>query len=234
MRSPFPVIHVLAAFILAPVGAVLSAATPAVETFDSSPCAISAPFSYPCNIGKLSFPKDEGLHSASEWPRTLAEWHAHYAHLTAEDGSRYLLFTTFVTFDPVEQMIGGKFPHTIAALVDVTKGKTYHHRDMERLKNFAPGHAEVETAHGDYFRWKGEDKPFQYDFRVGWREPDGDISVTTALKMIKPPLAVNGIGYIKVPKGESGYYSQTRVEAKGELTIDGRTKKVSGIQWIDR
>src|ERR1041384_2825102 len=106
---------------------------------------VSAPFSYPCSIGRLSFPADEGLHSPSEWPMTLAEWHAHYAHLTAEDGSRYLLFTTFVTFDPVEQMIGGKFPHTIAALVDVTKGKTYHHRDMERLKNFAPGHADVET-----------------------------------------------------------------------------------------
>jgi len=54
------------------------------------------------------------------------------------------------------------------------------------------------------------------------------------LKMLKPPLAVNGSGYIKLPKGDSGYYSQTRVETKGELAINGVTKKVSGIQWIDR
>ena len=165
---------------------------------------------------------------------TLAEWHAHYAHLRADDGSRYLLFTTFITFDPVEDLIAGRFPHTIATLIDVTKGKSYFHRDMEHLKTFAPGHAEVETADGDYFKWKGADKPFQYDFHVAWSDSNAQISVTTDLKMLKPPLAINGSGYIKVPKGESGYYSQTRVDAKGELSINGVKKKVSGIQWIDR
>jgi predicted secreted hydrolase len=164
----------------------------------------------------------------------LAEWHAHYAHLTAEDGSRYLLFATFITYDPIEMMIGGKFPHAIMTLVDVTNRKIYHHRDLARLKTFASGHADVQTTNGDYFTWKGESKPFQYDFHVGWRDSLADISVTTALKMIKPPLAVNGSGFIKLPKGDSGYYSQTRLETKGELTLNGVTKKVSGIQWIDR
>jgi predicted secreted hydrolase len=203
------------------------------QTGGSSP-VVSAPLSYPYTNGDLSFPKDEGLHSPSEWPMTLAEWHAHYAHLTADDGSRYLLFTTFVTYDAVEPMLGGKFPHTIATLVDVTKRQTYYHRDMARLKTYASGHADVQTTNGDYFTWKGKDKPFQYDFHVAWRDADADVSVTTALKMIKPPLIVNGSGYIKLPKGDSGYYSQTRVETKGELSINGVTKKVSGIQWIDR
>src|SRR5947209_2589369 len=121
-------------------------------------------FAYPCTNGSLVFPKDEGLHSPSEWPMTLAEWHAHYAHLKAEDGSRYLLFTTFVTFDPIESMLGGKFPHSIMTLIDVNNAKTYHHQDLGRLKAFAAGHAEVETTHGDYFRWKGKSKPFEYDF----------------------------------------------------------------------
>jgi predicted secreted hydrolase len=197
-------------------------------------CSSSAPFSYPCAIGRVSFPGDEGLHSNTGGPVTLAEWHAHYAHLTADDGSRYLLFTTFITFDPIEEMIGGKFPHTIATLIDVTKGKTYHHRDMEHLKTFAAGHADVETAQGDYFKWKGAEKPFEYDFHVAWKNSDADISLSTELKMLKPPLAVNGSGYIKVPKGESGYYCQTRVRTKGELSINGEKKKVSGIQWIDR
>jgi predicted secreted hydrolase len=165
---------------------------------------------------------------------TVAEWHAHYAHLNADDGTRYLLFTTFVTYDPVEPILGGKFPHKIATLVDVTHAKTYHHRDREHLKTFASGHAEVETATGDYFRWRGEGKPFEYDFHVAFNDADTDISVTTALKMLKPPLVINGSGYIKVPKGESGYYSQTRLEAKGELNINGTKKKVSGIEWIDR
>ena len=207
---------------------------PPAAPLQTNSCALSAPFLYPCKIGQVSFPADEGLHSPSEWPMTVAEWHAHYAHLTAQDGSRYLLFTTFITYDPVEPIIGGRFPHMIATLVDVTNGKTYHHRDMEHLKTFAPGHAEVETADGDYFRWKGADKPFQYDFHVAWHETNADISATTELKMIKPPLAVNGSGYIKLPKGLSGYYSQTRVETKGELAINGVTKNVAGIEWIDR
>jgi predicted secreted hydrolase len=213
---------------------VLSSFCRAADTTNLPFCSVSPPFSYPCALGRVSFPADEGLHSNNEWPMTLAEWHAHYAHLTADDGSRYLLFTTFITFDPVEELIDGKFPHAIATLIDVTKAKTYFHRDMEHLKTFAPGHAEVETAHGDYFKWKGAEKPFQYDFHVAWKDSGADVSLTTELKMLKPPLAVNGSGYIKVPKGESGYYCQTRVETKGELTINGQKKKISGIQWIDR
>jgi predicted secreted hydrolase len=209
-------------------------AEPSDKQLEGSTDGLAGAFSYPLNIGRLSFPKDEGKHSPSQWPNTLAEWHAHYAHLTAEDGTRYLLFTTFVTFDPVEPMIGGKFPHVIATLVDVTHGKTYRHRDMGPLKTFAFGHADVQTTNGDYFRWQGEAKPFQYEFHVAWREPLEAISVTTALKMVKPPLAVNGSGYIKLPKGDSGYYCQTRLETKGELTLNGITKKVAGIHWIDR
>src|ERR1043165_7242954 len=140
------------------------------DTTNNGFCAVAPPFAYPCSIGRVAFPADEGLHSTSRWPMTLAEWHAHYAHLTAEDGSRYLLFTTFVTFDPVEGMVGGKFPHAIMTLVDVTGGKTYHHRDMKRLRVFAYNHADVRTTSGDYFKWKGEDKPFQYDFHVAWHE----------------------------------------------------------------
>jgi predicted secreted hydrolase len=220
-----------AGFILFAVAAApLHAEPPA----DSGSLGFRAAFSYPCTNGSIVFPKDEGLHSPSEWPMTLVEWHAHYAHLKADDGSRYLLFTTFVTFDPVEGIVGGKFPHSIMTLIDVNNAKTYHHRDMGRLKRFAAGHADVETTHGDYFRWKGDSKPFEYDFHAAWQDESARVSVTTELKMLKPPLAVNGTGFIKLPKGESGYYSQTRLAAKGELTVGGETKKVSGIQWIDR
>jgi predicted secreted hydrolase len=190
---------------------------------------------FPYTNGSLSFPRDEGKHSTSERPNTVAEWHAHYAHLIADDGSRYLLFTTFLTFDPIEALVGGKFPHTISTLVDVTKGKTYYRREMGRLKTFATGHAEIATTNGDYFKWAGESRPFEYDFHVGWRDAAaGDIFFTASLKMLKPPLIVNGTGFINLPKGESGYYSQTRLQTKGQLTLNGVTKKVSGIQWDDR
>ncbi len=196
--------------------------------------ANSASFTYPYHAGKLSFPRDEGKHLQSEWPMTLIEWNAHYVHLTAEDGSRYFLFTTFVTYDPIEKLLGGVFPHAISTLIDLTNGKTYHHRDMRRLKRFAEGHADAETAKGDYFKWKGKDKPFQYDFHVAWQDSQIDYCVDLALEMVKPPLVVNGTGYIQLPKGHSGYYSQTRLKATGHLTINGARKKVTGIQWVDR
>lgn len=196
--------------------------------------ARSEPLVYPYHAGKLSFPEDEGKHAVTEWPLTLIEWYAHYAHLTAEDGSRYFLFSTFITYDPIEPLLRDKFPHMISTLVDVTGAKTYHHDDMRPLATFAAGHADARSVAGDYFKWKGPNKPFQYDFHVAWRDEQLAFALTTELTMTKPPLVLNGTGYIQLPKGDSGYYSQTRVRTTGQLTVNGVTKKVAGIQWIDR
>lgn len=193
-----------------------------------------AAFRYPYQIGQLSFPTDEGKHPPLAWPVTLAEWYAHYIHLTADDGNRYFLFATFVAFDPLEKLLGGKFPHAITTLVDVDRAKTYHHRDMAPLKNFSSGHVDVQTTAGDRFLWKGDKRPFEYDLHLARRDAAIDYSLDLEMKMVKPVLAVNGSGYIKLVHGDSGYYSQTRLEDKGRLTINGVTKRVSGIQWIDR
>ncbi|OGV83553.1 MAG: hypothetical protein A3K19_19815 [Lentisphaerae bacterium RIFOXYB12_FULL_65_16] len=192
------------------------------------------PLAYPYTEGRLSFPKDEGLHLPSEDPFTVMEWFAHYAHLTAADGHRYFLFTTFVTYDPIEKELGGRFPHLIATLVDVTNRKTYHYRDLQPLAKFASGHAEAETVGGDHFRWRGADRPFQYEFGVTVREGDTTLAVALDLEMVKPPLVVNGTGYICEPKGVSGYYSQTRCRATGSITVNGVKQDVQGVQWIDR
>jgi predicted secreted hydrolase len=208
------------------------------QTTADGPAAASsaplAPLAYPYHVGQLSFPTDEGKHPASQWPITLIEWHALYAHLRCDDGSRYLLFTTFVIYDPIEPLLQGKFPHLISTLIDVNARKTYSHRSMARLKKYEQGHADMESCKGDYFRWKGMDKPFQYALRVAWKDSQIDYRADLELSTIKPPLAVNGTGYIKLPKGDSGYYSQTRLEATGDLTINGARKKVSGVQWVDR
>ncbi|HID77949.1 MAG TPA: hypothetical protein EYP56_18380 [Planctomycetaceae bacterium] len=135
----------------------------------------------------------------------------------------------------MENILQGKFPHMITALIDVAEQKTYHHHhDFAKLKRFAAGHADVESRSGDYFRWRGMEHPFQYDYHV--RRDDGEIaySVNLRLRMVKPPLVLNGTGYIALPKGISGYYSQTRLEAEGDLLINGVRKKVRGVHWVDR
>jgi len=198
------------------------------------PVAEERPLSYPYLEGQLTFPEDEGVHLPTEHPYTVMEWFANYTHFSTEAGTRYFLFSTFVTYDPIEEYLGGRFPHMIATLVDVTHGKTYHCRDKRKLAKFEAGHADAETQQGDYFRWKGRDKPFEYEYQVTVRDEQGEYSIDLDLKMVKPPLVVNGTGYIREPEGLSGYYSQTRLKASGHLTIGGTKKAVSGIHWVDR
>ena len=163
---PLPHSAVLGLVLFAAAGQCVCPHTTRGEEPTAPASSATAPFAYPYRDGELSFPKDEGKHSPAEWPFTLMEWFAHYTHLTADDGARYFLFSTFVTYDPVEEVLHGKFPHMISTFVDVTGGETYHHRDMNKLKEFAQGHASAASAAGDYFRWKGSDRPFLYDYHV--------------------------------------------------------------------
>ena len=157
-NCPHPIVAVFVAVVFVGVEPCACGETGPTEP-QSAASSGKTSLAYPYSAGKLSFPKDEGKHSLSEFPYTVTEWFAHYSHLRADDGSRYLLFSTFVTFDPIEGILGGRFPHFIAALIDVDNAKTYLHRDNIKLTRFAQGHADAATKKGDYFRWKGENAP---------------------------------------------------------------------------
>ncbi len=206
-------------------------------------------FSYPYNSGWLSFPTDEGKHRVDRWPFVLMEWFANYGHITADDGSKYSYFITYVTYDPLEDprltALGARldlpigtsfFPHKIFTLVDEQNQTIYTTGDYTKLKKFESEKADVETGTGDILRWKGRRQPFQYDLTSsGFDSYSGTTySVDLDLKMAKSPLVLNGIGYIRQPLGVSGYYSQTKVEVDGKLIINGIEKHVKGINWIDR
>src|SRR3989344_5029999 len=222
-----------------------------------------SPVSYIYEEGLLSFPEDEGKHSFLEWPFVLQEWFANYGHLTAEDGSKYSFFLTLVTYDPLEDErlvpLGDRiydasgiylpfgrsfFPHKIFTLTDERNEKVYGMVDYEKLDRFDVGHVNVETKSGDYLRWKGMDKPFEYEmYSAGYSYIENedryiDYALNLNLRMVKPPLVLDGggncIGYIRQPTGISGYYALTRLQADGTMTIDGITKKVDGILWMDR
>ncbi len=190
-------------------------------------------FTYPYQAGQLTFPQDEGRHAMADWPYPLIEWQAHYLHLTGDDGSRWFLFTTFVTFDPLEPFLGGKFPHQMGTLIDLDHGRTYAYQDLAPLAVYAAGHAEARAKPGNAFSWKGAEQPFEYDLQVAWKD-QVDVALTVSSTMVKPPLAVGGTGFVQLPKGDSGYYSQTRLAVDGELTLDGVKRHVTGVQWIDR
>jgi predicted secreted hydrolase len=55
-----------------------------------------------------------------------------------------------------------------------------------------------------------------------------------ALTAIKPAALHEGDGFIRFgPAGSSYYYSRTRLEASGELSLDGQNYAVIGIAWFD-
>ncbi len=55
-----------------------------------------------------------------------------------------------------------------------------------------------------------------------------------ALTSTKPAALHGGIGFVEFgPAGSSYYYSRTRLDASGELRLDGETYAVTGIAWFD-
>jgi predicted secreted hydrolase len=176
------------------------------------------------------------------------EWFAHYGHVVADDGSKYSWFITLVTYDPLENLylpddILDKgysqhfFPHKIFTLVDEQNQRIYTSADHRKLKKFAKGKADVESATGDIFKLKSDSTPFQYKLSAQSEDvnsPGVLYGIDVDLKMTKPPLVLDGDGYVRQPYGISGYYSMTRVETGGKIMIDGVEKRVKGITWIDR
>ncbi len=50
----------------------------------------------------------------------------------------------------------------------------------------------------------------------------------------KPPVLHQGTGLVDLGRaGETYYYSRTRLDVSGSLTIDGEERTVSGIAWMD-
>lgn len=162
------------------------------------------------------------------------EWFANYGHLTADDGSRYAYFLAFVGYDPLEPYLGTFFPHMIFSLTDEDNEKLYSYGSYVKLKNFEQWYASIETNDGDYLRWKGPGKPFQYEIYAKGRDQGVEYTLDLNLDMVKRPLVIEGDGFIRQPEGVSGYYALTRLTIDGYLTINGDKKHVSGIHWIDR
>jgi predicted secreted hydrolase len=55
-----------------------------------------------------------------------------------------------------------------------------------------------------------------------------------ALTSTKPAALHGGNGFVDFgPAGSSYYYSRTRLDASGKLTLDGETYAVTGIAWFD-
>jgi predicted secreted hydrolase len=63
---------------------------------------------------------------------------------------------------------------------------------------------------------------------------DRSFGLNLALTSTKPAALHEDDGFVDFgPAGSSYYYSRTRLDASGELTLDGETYAVTGIAWFD-
>lgn len=192
----------------------------------------------PCN---LTFPEDHGAH-----PGFRTEWWYYTGNLESAQGKRFGYQLTFFRRQITSPDREGAAPPTPsawrtdqiylahAALSDLDGG-TYH--TAEQAARAALGMA-GSWWDGDAFtvvlkNWKARITPGGHHLRA--RTPD--FSLEFELKPEKPPVLHGDSGYSRkgsAPDQASCYYSLTRLDTAGWLTLGGQKMAVTGESWMDQ
>jgi predicted secreted hydrolase len=191
----------------------------------------------PCN---LVFPVDHGSH-----PGYRTEWWYYTGNLEADSGKRYGFQLTFFRSQISAPGYAQKWPrpHSAwrtqqvyaahAALTDIA-GK--RHLQSELLARGAMAMAGVKqeaTFTLVYIRnASAEIGADRHELRMA----TDDFAYELTLKPVKPPALHGQAGYSRkgsAPERASCYYSLSRLETAGALTIDGKTIPVRGLSWMD-
>ncbi len=186
----------------------------------TSPMSLSLPATL--EGGQITLPRDEGRHS----PLPELEWWYVVYHVKGEiTGNSYSIlvthFNNFFRFFTVSN-ISEKKHYSGTTLGSLKAQKNY--LDLEQ-----------HTPYGiDVFKNKKDSSgallPYQYFMETN----HNTMHLSASLKALKPPMPAAGLGYIPVgSSGMSWYYSLTRLQVSGSLTIEGLSEPISGIAWMD-
>jgi predicted secreted hydrolase len=182
---------------------------------------------------KISFPADHYSH-----PDFKTEWWYYTGHLETESGKRYGFQVTFFRFgvrdrqkELKEQPLFTELYMAHFALSDLATKKFIFRERINR------GYGDRAGAATDRYLvwnedWKVEGDARNHSIDVKHRETQLRLSV----KSQKPPVLHGQNGLSQKGEGEgraSYYYSLTRMQTDGELTIDGKKEKVRGLTWMD-
>jgi predicted secreted hydrolase len=208
----------------------------------SRPVLAEAPSNYltitgPCN---LEFPKDHRAH-----PGYRTEWWYYTGNLRSETGDLYGFQLTFFRRQISPAGADKAWPNppsawrtqqiylAHAAVLDVA-GKRHLQAELvsrEALTMAGVLHSPPETV--VYLK--------NWSARIGsaaqvLKVDSDEFSYELTLKPAKPPVLHGKAGYSlkgSSPERASCYYSYTRLEVDGRLTIGGKTFAVSGQGWMD-
>lgn len=183
---------------------------------------------------RYAFPRDHGPH-----PTYQTEWWYYTGHLTAESGRTYGYQLTFfrrgidavaVRNNPSKWALKNMFLAHFA-ITDESQGKFVYAEKANR-----PG---VATAGANSKRFKVWNGPWSAEERDGvivLSAVASDRSILLRLKPSRDPVihGTDGVSLKGPGNGQaSHYYSMTRMETTGSLTINNRLETVTGLSWMD-
>jgi predicted secreted hydrolase len=191
---------------------------------------------------QLTFPADHDSH-----PDFKTEWWYYTGHLETESGKKYGYQVTFFRFGVRDRQTESKDPPLFTdlymahfALSDIAAKKFRFRERINRgiaSKAGGRGYGDKAGAATDRYLvwnedWKVEGDEKSHSIQVN----DRGTRLRLSLKSVKAPALHGEDGLSQKGEGEgraSYYYSLTRVQTEGELTIDGKKEKVRGLSWMD-
>ena len=165
----------------------------------------------------VSLPEDEAPHEAN------IEWWYFNGLLTDDRGREYSYH--YVTFQGAGA--GTAVPHLLqASLGDLTAGE---HLTGEKviLSALDPDAVSIDVSI-DGWSMSGDGTTYRLAFGLE------DYSLELTAVSTKSPVLHQGIGLVSLgPAGDTYYYSRTRLQVTGTITITGEQRPVTGLAWMD-
>ncbi len=181
----------------------------------------------------LSFPVDHFSH-----PDFKTEWWYYTGHLQTESGRRFGYQVTFFRFGVRDRQNNIKekplFTELYMAHFALSNLSDRNFLFRERINRGIGDRAGATT---DRFLVWNEDWSVEGDrdhHKISVNDRGTELRLE--LRSVKPPVLHGQNGYSQKAEGEgraSYYYSLTRMQAEGELIVDGKREKVRGLSWMD-
>jgi predicted secreted hydrolase len=183
---------------------------------------------------RFRFPRDHAAH-----PEYGTEWWYYTGHLNS--GSRrfgYELTFFQVGIDPARRASRSAWAiHTLYfahfTLTD-ENGRRFHFSENVSRPALRMAGSETGKYHVWIHDWCAALAPDGKTHRLRAAMPEGSIQLD--LTPLKPPVihGSDGVSQKSAGRGRaSHYYSLTRLETRGTLTLDGQRLPVTGLSWMD-
>jgi predicted secreted hydrolase len=188
----------------------------------------------------FSFPADHGSH-----PDYRTEWWYFTGNLTTETGRHFgfeLTFFRYALAPPAARPAGvssWRSEQLWMAHLALTDSANGRFTARERLTRGALGlaGAEPDPLHVWLKDWSAVGLGADGDLSLRLEARDDDVALALNLTATVPPVlqGVRGLDAKGAGVGNASYYySIPRLEAQGEVTVDGESFPVTGLAWLDR